>query len=585
MSAPDQPAGSSFPAWGAVGLLRPLLLRSRGTILLIVVLGLTTALAETAGIGMILLLLSILFGSAPDLSVLAELPFGHLSVQIAGSLNDATWATLAVLAVIIFRLFLTTVHGYLATTVSIRLGHETRLRLFRSIAAMPFEKSKTRSWGELYALIDEHSHAVPESFDAVCNLVQSITICVGLGLLLIATSPLMALVAVAAFVLLHGVMEALQRPAERTGEAYVGAARGMSEHLIRTLQGFRTFHTLGLIERQTRRFSLASGRAAQAQTRSEVLSLFVGPASHVLALVAITAMTLAALRLGLGYEQLLLAVGLLYRLEPYGASIEEDRLLLAEKCPSLRLIMPLAAPVAGAAKPAADKLGEPIRLLGVDFNYGERDKRVFTGLNMTIPGDGWTLIDGPSGTGKSTLVNLLLGLIQPTRGTVLIGNVPLDALDLASWRRQVAVCGQDIELVSGTVRENLLLGARQRSLPAIERAIMVTGLGALIADLPLGLDTQLGEQGAQLSGGQRQRLAIARAVLRDPQILILDEGTSMLDRASQTQVLFALERIMRGRAVIVIGHNLSELPELRARFDLNALQGLTNTRMIDEIVA
>jgi ABC-type multidrug transport system fused ATPase/permease subunit len=339
------------------------------------------------------------------------------------------------------------------------------------------------------------------------------------------------------------------------------------------LQGFRTFHTIGLIGRQSRRFAIASGRSAQAQARSDVLGLLVGPASHVLVLLAVAALALVALGLGLAYDRLLLAVGLLYRIEPYLASVEEERLLLAEKYPSLRLIMGIATPAAPARKTAADPGQKPVRLLGVDFTYGARDRPVFAKLDLTIPAEGWTLIEGPSGTGKSTLVNLLLGLVEPARGTVMIGDMPLSAIDLASWRRQVAVCGQDIELISGTVLENLLLGARQRSGPAIERAIAVTGLAPIIADLPLGLATQLGEQGAQLSGGQRQRIAIARAVLRDPQVLILDEGTSMLDRASQTQILFALERIMRGRTVVVIGHHLNELPELRAHFDLAALQG------------
>lgn len=564
---------SSRASLDAVRLLFPLLLHSRRTVGLIVGLGILTALAETVGIGMILLLLSTLFAAPPDLSELDDLPLGDVLRAVTDALHEPVWATLAVLLVVIVRLLLTALHGMLTTSVSVRLGHEARLRLFDAIAAMSLEQSKASSWGELYALIDEHSHAIPEGFDAVCNLIQSMTICVGLGVLLIAVSPMMAAVAGLAFLVMHGTMKLLHRPAEATGEAYVVTAKAMSEHLIRTLQAFRTFHTVGLIGRQSRRFAVASGRAAQAQARSDVIGLLAGPASHILVLLAVAALALIALALGLPYDRLLLAVGLLYRIEPYFASIEEERLLLAEKYPSLRLIMSIPEPAVPALRHAARRGQDPIRLLGVDFTYGRRDRPVFVQLDLTIPASGWTLIEGPSGTGKSTLVNLLLGLIEPSGGTVLIGNMPLSAIDLASWRRQVAVCGQDIELVSGTVLENLLLGARQRSGPAIERAIAVTGLGPIIADLPLGLATPLGEQGAQLSGGQRQRIAIARAVLRDPQMLILDEGTSMLDRASQTQILFALERIMRGRTVLVIGHNLGDMPELRARFDLAELQG------------
>lgn len=564
---------SSRASLEAAGLLFPFLMHSRRTVGLIVGLGVLTALAETVGIGMILLLLSILFAAPPDLSELEELPLGSMFRAMTEALHEPAWATLAVLLVVILRLLLTALHGMITTSVSVRLGHEARLRLFVAIAGMSLEQSKAKSWGELYALIDEHSHAIPEGFDAICNLIQSITICIGLGVLLIAVSPLMAGVAGLAFLVMHGTMKLLHRPAEATGEAYVITAKAMSEHLIRTLQAFRTFHTIGLVGRQSRRFAVASGRAAQAQARSDVLGLVVGPASHIMVLLVVAALALVALGMGLPYDRLLLAVGLLYRIEPYLASIEEERLLLAEKYPSLRLIVNIAEPAPPELKRTVDPGQNPIRLLGIDFTYGARDRPVFTQLDLTIPAEGWTLIEGPSGTGKSTLVNLLLGLIEPARGTVLIGHVPLSAIDLASWRRQVAVCGQDIELVSGTVLENLMLGARQRSDAAIERAIGVTGLGPVIADLPLGLATPLGEQGAQLSGGQRQRIAIARAILRDPQVLILDEGTSMLDRASQSQILFALERIMRGRTVVMIGHHLSEMPKLRARFDLAELQG------------
>jgi ABC-type multidrug transport system fused ATPase/permease subunit len=572
-------AQSSRASIEAVRLLYPLLLRSRWPLGLIVGLGILTAQAESLGIAMVLLLLSILFGVPPDLSRLEALPFGSTFRALVEALHEPIWATLAILLVVIVRLVLVALHGVLATNASLRLGHEARLRLFRAITAMSFEQSKAKSWGELYALIDKHSYAIPEGFDAVCKLIQSITICLGIGILLIAISPLTAGVAGVAVLVMHGIMKLLHRPAEATGEAYVATAKAMSEQLIRTLQSLRTLHVIGLVGQQSRRFAVASGRMAQAQARSEVLGLLVGSAGHILVLVSVAALAVIALGLGLSYDRLLLAVGLLYRIEPYLSRIEQQRLILAEKYPSLRLIMGIAEPVAAAPAVTVATDPSPIRLLGVDFTYGNRDRPVFEKLDLTIPAGGWTLIEGPSGTGKSTLVNLLLGLIEPGRGTVLIGDTPLSAIDLAAWRRQVAVCGQDIELISGTVLENLLLGANQRGGPAVERAITVTGLAPIIADLPLGLQTPLGEQGAQLSGGQRQRIAIARAVLRDPQVLILDEGTSMLDRASQTQILFALERIMRGRTVVLIGHHLSELPALRARFDL-AAQGDARARAL-----
>jgi subfamily B ATP-binding cassette protein MsbA len=169
-----------------------------------------------------------------------------------------------------------------------------------------------------------------------------------------------------------------------------------------------------------------------------------------------------------------------------------------------------------------------------------------------------TAIVGRSGSGKSTLVRLLPRLYEASAGGVLLDDVPIGEYSLADLRRQVALVSQDVLLFDDTVAANIAYGAApapsQESLVAAARAANALDF---IERLPQGFETRIGEGGALLSGGQRQRLAIARALLKDAPVLILDEATSSLDSESERLIQEALERIMRGRTTLVIAHRLS----------------------------
>ncbi len=168
-------------------------------------------------------------------------------------------------------------------------------------------------------------------------------------------------------------------------------------------------------------------------------------------------------------------------------------------------------------------------------------------------------IVGASGAGKSTLLGLLLGFHAPTCGHLLLDGVDLNTLDLRSFRRQIAVVSQETLLFAGTVRENILHGLRHATEARLRAAVEDANATDFIGRLPLGLDTPLGERGVRLSGGERQRIAIARALIRAPRVLILDEATSALDVESEALVQDALDRLMVGRTTFIVAHRISSL--------------------------
>jgi ABC-type multidrug transport system fused ATPase/permease subunit len=172
-------------------------------------------------------------------------------------------------------------------------------------------------------------------------------------------------------------------------------------------------------------------------------------------------------------------------------------------------------------------------------------------------------IVGPNGCGKTTLASLIVRLFDPTSGSIRIDGIDVQAASLSSLRRQVGVVSQEPFLVRGTVRENIVLGLEDLSSEALaaggkdlDRALALSHAAQFVHALPKGVDTPLGEGGSGLSGGQRQRLAIARALMRDPALLILDEATSQIDSESEAQIAGAITDFRKGRTVIAIAHRL-----------------------------
>jgi subfamily B ATP-binding cassette protein MsbA len=197
-----------------------------------------------------------------------------------------------------------------------------------------------------------------------------------------------------------------------------------------------------------------------------------------------------------------------------------------------------------------------VRFDGVEFAYGGGPP-VLRGIDLAIaPGEVVALV-GPSGAGKTTLAGLIPRFYDPLAGQVTLDGYDLRAVTLKSLRRVIAVVPQDPLLFGGTVRENIAYGRLEATDEEIAAAARAANAANFIADLPDGYATIIGERGVKLSGGQRQRIAIARALLRNPAVLILDEATSSLDTESETLVRQALDRLMRGRTVVIIAHRLS----------------------------
>ncbi len=218
--------------------------------------------------------------------------------------------------------------------------------------------------------------------------------------------------------------------------------------------------------------------------------------------------------------------------------------------------------------PPQEPIEPALHFEGVSFTYPERESTyngqplaeappTLVDVDLAIPAGATAALVGPSGAGKSTIVNLLLRFWDVDQGQVKVGNYDVRAFPQEDLRRRIAVASQRTHIFNTSIRENLLLGNPQATEKELEKAAQLANIHEFITSLPTGYETVVGEMGVRLSGGQRQRLAIARALLKDAPILVLDEATSNLDTETEREIQTALNRLISGRTTLIIAHRLS----------------------------
>lgn len=395
--------------------------------------------------------------------------------------------------------------------------------------------------------------------------------------LAVATDPLLALVLAPFLVVVGAVVPAWGRGPSAEAAARVRGERGrLAQAVTESVQGVREVLAFGAAGRR-REQAAELGRGAAAGL--DVLAVWTArrrAANAVLMLAAVVTVALAgAARVSAGaldWPELVLAVVVALAVFTPVLAVEDVAPDLEQAFAAARRIWRITDAAPATTDPA-DPVRLPdgpldIRFEDVTFGYpapaldpddalptrARAAGPVLDGVNLTIPAGTSTAVVGPSGSGKSTLVNLLTRAWDPQGGRVLLGGVDLRDVALADLRRHVAVVGQSTYLFNDTLAANLRLAAPDATDAELEQACRRAALHDAIMAMPDGYDTRVGEMGERLSGGQRQRLAIARALLLDAPVLVLDEATSQLDVATEAEIQDALAEVCRGRTVLVIAH-------------------------------
>ncbi|MBE3574922.1 MAG: ABC transporter ATP-binding protein [Firmicutes bacterium] len=487
-------------------------------------------------------------------------------------LQDKNLATLNLLLVLaLFLLLLRDTFSYferyLASFVGQRVQADLRARLFDKLLDLSLSFHERQHSGELLSRLTNDVYLVYSGINTdLMQLLEAVVVAAGTLAFIFILNWRLALLGLL-------VIPVGTYAVGRFGQEARGLARGVQEQVARltglleqTLGAIRVVKVSQAEEQERERFAWHNEAAFQASMRSEQLAALMNPAMDFLAALVMSVVVwyggVQVVRGNLTTGQLLAFFAYLGYLGGTVASVGRYLPGLARAlAASDRIFAVLAETPTVTDRPGAQPLppvrGE-IRFCHVRFSYTP-GQPVLEDVNLEVkPGQVVALV-GPSGAGKTSLANLVLRLYDPDEGQVLVDGHDLRQVQIASLRRQVGVVPQETVLFAMSVRENVTYGCPQATDAQVEAALRAANAWDFVSQLPQGWDTVLSDRGQTLSGGQRQRLAIARALLRNPRILILDEATSSLDTESERLVQEALERLLAGRTTLIIAHRLSTI--------------------------
>lgn len=460
-------------------------------------------------------------------------------------------------------------------TLSQELQHDLRMDAYGHVQELELAWFEDREAGRLLTILNDDVNQLERFLDVgALQIIQTAVSVVAVGAVFVVISPLLALLAFLPIPVIVGGSLLFQRRLEPRYAKVRDHAGRLGGLIGGNLGGIATIKAFGAERRESLRVEAASDAYADANRAAITLSAAFVPIIRVailcgfmVTLVVGGHLTLnGTLEVGMYSVLVFMTQRLLWPLTALGETLD----LYQRGTASLRRILDLIdAPVTvrpGARElpPAAEgERGRAVSFDTVEFVYRDGDgsvrTRVLDGLDLDVRSGETHAIVGPTGAGKSTVVKLLLRLYDAEGGTVAIDGVPVSELSFESLRGAIGYVGQDTFLFDGSVADNLRYGAPDASDEQLRAAAEAAEAHEFVAALPHGYDTPVGERGVRLSGGQRQRLTIARALVRDPAILVLDEATSAVDNETEAAIQRSLLRVSRERTTIVIAHRLSTI--------------------------
>ncbi|MEX2375333.1 MAG: ATP-binding cassette domain-containing protein [Dehalococcoidia bacterium] len=502
----------------------------------------------------------------------------------------------AVLVIFLFGLLLRALTTYALLRYSFVRAHRFSYSLLSTYLSMPFEFFSGRNTADLSRIIFSEVNEVTNGvLLPLLKLLSSALVVVGMFLLLLFVDPAVTATVSAtlggSFLLIYVLS---RRALAKLGAERLSANSRRFVVANEALGGVKELKLMGREHGYLERFRKASLRFARMQSTAKTM----GDVPHfAIQGIAFGGILILVLYLTSRYQTLDEAIPLIalyafagYRLLPALQEIFKNGTQIRFYQSALDNLHADLKPTRGSSRMAKENHSAPpqgdIAMASISYAYPSAQGSVVSELSLTIPRGKCVAFVGSTGAGKSTAVDLMMGLLTPQSGTLSIGGVAITEQNLRAWQQNIGYVPQSIYLADASVTENIAFGVPQGSIDqeAVERAAKSAHVHEFVAELVDGYDTKVGERGTRLSGGQRQRIGIARALYHDPDVLVFDEATSALDNATEAAVMEAVDRLAGHKTIILIAHRLTTVRRCDTIFLLSGGR-LVGTGTYDELQA
>jgi ATP-binding cassette, subfamily B, bacterial MsbA len=525
-----------------------------------IILGVLAALSEGLSISLFIPLVQDQMGTQT-----AGIP-GRLAALFQGipSEHRLLWIGFSIFLCMLLKNVLSYSYSLLFQSVNASIGHRLRSGIVHQLLSVGQSYLDTHDSGKFLNTLGTETWRVSAACTVLASVIINFCMTLIFSILLFLISWKLTLIIGCLLLLISQIIQHLTRQGKRLSAQATAANADLGQRMLETLEGLQLIRAFGRESHEQHRFDVASRAVSKAFFRLDRISGLVQPLSEVLTVLILISILLATAMLAPGQMAVSLTfLILLYRLQPRIKQFDADRVALDAFSGSIEEVRSLLDEsdkpylCGGARVPASIEKG--IIFEDVSLHYDSGKSAALKQVTCSINIGETTAFVGPSGSGKSSLISLICRFYDPSSGRLLIDGVPLPELNLAWWRNQIAVVSQEVYLFNTTVAENITYGKLDATREELVEAARKAHAMEFIEELPEGFETILGDRGIRLSGGQRQRLALARAFIRDPQILILDEATNSLDLISEGVVQDALQQFGRNRTVLIVAHRISTI--------------------------
>ncbi len=508
----------------------------------------------------------VLIGAAVDIVVRREESvFGKFGIK------DLT-TQLVILALITFVIwFSESLFEYLFKlkwrNLAQNVEHKLRMDVYRHIQNLEMEFFEDEQSGRLMAILNDDVNQLERFLDIGANdLLQVGTTIIVILMTFLALSPVVGLIAIVPmpFIIIGSIrFQRLLEPRYADVREKVGVLNG---RLANNLTGISTIKSYTAEEYEASRIEESSKEYMQANRSAILLSSAFSPLIRMVIVAGFIGMLIVGGSLTLNgsleiaaYSVIVFLIQrLLWPLTRLGETFDQYQRAMASTTRALNLLDKSPKIVSGTKRISPESVEGRIDFENVCFSYKSRPD-VLTKFSVSIHSGDTVAFVGATGAGKSTIVKLLLRFYDPQEGSVKLDGIDLKELNLTDLRRSIALVSQDTFILDGTVKDNILYGNHEASDEEIVNAAKIAEVHDFITTLPQKYDTLVGERGQKLSGGQRQRLSIARAILKNPPIMVFDEATSSVDNETEAAIQRSLERVTQEHTTIIIAHRLSTI--------------------------